>query len=67
MEDEKLQMMMFDILLTLLFCIIQPSKKALPPKEAAKVEECFYIKDVVLLRQRRPPNVPPDEVWLFVY
>lgn len=31
--------------------IIQLSKRALPPKEAIKVGECFYLKDGILMRK----------------
>ena len=47
--------------------IIQLSKRALPPGEAAKVGECFYIKDGILMRKWRPPDAPPDEVWQVVH
>jgi hypothetical protein len=47
--------------------IIQLSKRELPPEEAAKVGECFYIKDRILMRKWRPPDAPPDEVWHVVH
>jgi hypothetical protein len=47
--------------------IIQPSKKTLPPKEDAKVGECFYIKGGILKQKWRPPVAPPDEVWQVVH
>lgn len=47
--------------------IIQLGKRALPPEEAAKVGECFYIQDGILMRKWRPPDAPPDEIWQVVH
>ena len=47
--------------------IIQLSKRALPPEEATKVGECFYMKDGILMRKWRPPDASPDEVWRVVH
>ena len=40
---------------------------ALPPEEAAKVGECLYLKDDVLVRKWRPPDAPLDQEWQVVY
>ena len=40
---------------------------ALPPEEAAKVGECLYLKDDVLMRKWRPPDAPLDQEWQVVH
>jgi hypothetical protein len=47
--------------------ITQLSKRALPPEEAVKVGECFYIKDGMLMRKWRQPDEPPEEVCQVVH
>jgi hypothetical protein len=42
--------------------IIQLRKRGLPPEEAAKDRECFYIKEGIFMRKWLPPDAPKDEV-----
>ena len=43
--------------------LISLLSNALPPEEAAKVGECFYLKSGILMRKWRPPNAPVDQEW----
>ena len=38
-------------------------QKAVTPEEAALEPICFYLKNGVLMRKFRPPQMPPDEDW----
>ena len=38
-------------------------QKVVTPEEAALEPICFYLKNGVLMRKFRPPQMPPDEDW----
>ena len=42
-------------------------KLILPPEELDKVPVGYYVKNGVLMRKLRPPNVPPSEEWSVVH
>ncbi|XP_013419899.1 uncharacterized protein LOC106180458 [Lingula anatina] len=47
--------------------IVRLTKRALPMEETAKVGECFYLKDNILMRKWRPPDASADEVWCIIH
>ncbi len=43
--------------------LIELYNKALLVDEADKVPVCYFVKDVVLMRKYRPPEIPATDEW----
>ena len=43
--------------------LVELCNKALSVEEADKVPVCYFVKDGVLMRKYRPPNIPATDEW----